>query len=175
MDRRGVRKVNGGGLMHKAVKIALLIVAGILIVAQFFQPDRNLQEQATENDIMLSMEVPAQVAALLKNACYDCHSNQTRYPWYSKISPVSWYLHKHVVEGKEALNFSEFGQLGKRKMIGSFSSICEVLEAGNMPLASYTLIHRDANLEQEERDAICDWAESETGQLMNSGSQATDP
>ena len=87
--------------MRKPIKIAGLILVGAFIVAQFFQPEKNLREGPQDHDIMATLDVPEQVEALLKNSCYDCHSNHTRYPWYNKISPVSWYLSKHIEAGKE--------------------------------------------------------------------------
>lgn len=155
--------------MQKAVKIAGLILVVALIIAQFIQPDKNLQEQASEYDLLNTLEMPDQVAGLLKNSCYDCHSNHTRYPWYSKISPLSWYLHKHIEAGKEALNFSEFGLLEKRKMISGLSGICELIESGSMPLVSYTIIHRDARLDEDGQSIICEWSEAEAGKLLKSG------
>lgn len=155
--------------MSKAVKFAGLSLVGILILAQFFQPEKNLSEGSGQDDLTRTLEVPEEVASLLKNSCYDCHSNNTRYPWYNRISPVSWYLNKHVEAGKEALNFSEFGQLKTRSKIGDLSTICEVVEAGSMPLVSFTIIHRDANLDEEDKSLICDWAESETESLMKAG------
>lgn len=152
--------------MGKAWKIAGLFILGLFILAQIFQPDKNLSEGPEDDELALSLDVPDEVLSLLKNSCYDCHSNHTRYPWYNRISPVSWYLNKHVLAGKEALNFSEFGQLKTRKMIGNLSTICEVLEAGSMPLVSFTVIHRDAILDEEEKSLICDWAESESVRLM---------
>ncbi len=152
--------------MGKAWKIAGLFILGLFILAQIFQPDKNLSEGPEDDELALSLDVPDEVLSLLKNSCYDCHSNNTRYPWYNRISPVSWYLNKHVLAGKEALNFSEFGQLKTRKMIGNLSTICEVLEAGSMPLVSFTVIHRDAILDEEEKSLICDWAESESVRLM---------
>jgi len=155
--------------MQKAVKIAGLILLVAFIIAQFIQPDKNLQNQASEHDLLTAYEVPEQVANLLQNSCYDCHSNNTRYPWYSKISPLSWYLYKHIEEGKEALNFSEFGLLEKRKMISGLSGVCELVESGSMPLVSFTLIHRDARLDGDEQRIICEWSEAEAGKLLKSG------
>jgi len=155
--------------MRKAVKIAGLILVVALIIAQFIQPDTNLHEQASEHDLLNTFEVPDQVASLLKNSCYDCHSNHTRYPWYSKISPLSWYLYKHIEEGKEALNFSEFGLLEKRKMVSGLSGVCELIESGSMPLVSFTIIHRDARLDEDEQSIICKWSEAEAGKLLKSG------
>jgi hypothetical protein len=157
--------------MRKQLKIAGLILAGALVVAQFFQPDKNLSGGPGENAIQGTLEVPDHVAGLLKNSCYDCHSNHTRYPWYSKISPVSWYLNHHVKAGKEALNFDEFGLLNQRKMISTLSELCEVIESGSMPLVSYTLLHRSAVLEAEEVTAICAWSESGSERLISAGAE----
>jgi hypothetical protein len=152
--------------MRRPLKIAGLILAGALIVAQFFQPDKNLNVGPHEYDITGFLEVPDQVASLLTNSCYDCHSNNTQYPWYNKISPISWYLGKHVKDGKKALNFNEFGLLNQRKMIGALSTVCEVIESGFMPLVSYTFIHRSAGLDEDEVSGLCDWAEAGAEQLM---------
>lgn len=157
--------------MRKALKVAGLMLAVAFIVAQFVQPEKNLHEGPREMDLMNTLDVPDPVVALLINSCYDCHSNNTRYPWYSKISPVSWYLNKHVEEGKEALNFSEFGLLAQRKMIGSLSDVCELIESGSMPLVSFTIIHRDASLDEKEAMAICNWTEAEAMKLMKAETQ----
>lgn len=154
--------------MRRPIKLVLLILVGLLIAIQFIQPERNLSEDTQENDMLYSMVVPGQVAELLKNSCYDCHSNYTRYPWYSKISPVSWFLNKHIEQGKEALNFSEFAGLKQRKKIGILSSLCEVLELGSMPLPGFLLIHQDAVLDDEEISEICNWSESESLKIMQS-------
>ena len=146
------------------------IIAGIVlacfIVLQFFQPEKNQAGERSGGDLMAVLEVPDSISAFLLNACYDCHSNHTQYPWYSKISPVSWFLNAHIVKGKEELNFEEIGQLENRKQVGALSEICEVLEAGTMPLKSYILIHRDARLTREESEAICNWADEEALKLM---------
>ena len=157
--------------MRRPLKIAGLILAWALIVAQFFQPEKNLNAGPQEHDIMGFLVVPDQVASLLKNSCYDCHSNNTPYPWYNKISPVSWYLDKHVKDGKKALNFNEFGLLNQRKMIGTLSTVCEVIESGSMPLVSYTFIHRSANLDEDEVNVLCDWAEAGAEHLMRAAAK----
>ncbi len=157
--------------MKRPLKIAGLFLAGALIVAQFFQPEKNLNVGPQKHDITGFLEVPDQVVSLLKNSCYDCHSNKTHYPWYSKISPASWYLDKHVKDGKQALNFNEFGLLKQRKMIGALSTVCEVIESGSMPLVSYTMIHRSAGLDDEEASILCDWAEAGAEQLMRASAK----
>ena len=154
--------------MRKPFKIAGLALIGFIVVIQFIQPERNIYEGSPEHDMLSTLSVPDPVADLLKNSCYDCHSANTRYPWYSKISPVSWYLNRHIEQGKEALNFSEFAQLKKRKKIGALSSLCEVLESGSMPLPGFLIIHRNAVLDEEEITSICDWSESEALIIMQS-------
>lgn len=154
--------------MRRQIKLAGLILVVLLFAIQFIQPERNLSEQMQENDMLYSLDVPAQVAVLLKNSCYDCHSESTHYPWYSRISPVSWFLNRHIEEGKEALNFNEYAGLKLRKQIGALSSLCEVLESGSMPLPSYLIIHRGAVLGDEDIAEICDWSESEALKIMQS-------
>ena len=155
--------------MRRPIKLAGLILVALLFAIQFIQPEQNLSEQMQENDMLYSLAVPAQVAELLKNSCYDCHSEFTHYPWYSRISPVSWLLNRHIEEGKEALNFNEYAGLKERKKIGTLSSLCEVLESGSMPLRGYLIIHKEAVLGDEEIAEICDWSESEALKIMQSG------
>ncbi len=152
--------------MRKRRKLALLLVIVVLIILQFFQPEKNQGNITQEGDLLLVSVVPDSLAAILINSCYDCHSNHTEYPWYSRISPVSWYLQKHVRDGKEDLNLSEFGNLSKAEKIGALSDVYEALEASNMPLQSYILIHKDARMSQDEIDALMVWADQESLSLM---------
>jgi len=152
--------------MRRPLKLAGLVLAGLLIAIQFIQPERNLSGDSRENDMLNAVTVSQEVAGLLKNSCYDCHSDNTRYPWYSRIAPASWYLNRHIVLGKDALNFSEYGGFKNRKKIGTLSSLCEVLESESMPLKSFLIIHRDAVLDDEEIVAICDWTEAEALNIM---------
>lgn len=152
--------------MRRPVKLAGLILAGLLIAIQLISPERNISEVSPENDMLNSLAAPEKVARLMKNSCYDCHSDNTRYPWYSRVAPASWYLNRHIVLGKDALNFSEYDGLKDRKKIGTLSSLCEVLESGSMPLKSFLIVHRDAVLSEEEITAICDWSEAEALKIM---------
>lgn len=152
--------------MKKGIRIAGLLLIVTLIVLQFFRPEKNQGDIRQDNDLLLVASVPDTLAEILLNACYDCHSNHTEYPWYSRISPVSWYLYKHIQDGKEELNLSEYGVLDKAEKIGALSDIYDALEAGTMPLKSYLLIHQDARISQEEIDALLDWADQESLSLM---------
>jgi hypothetical protein len=152
--------------MGKRIKLVGLGLIAVLILLQFFQPERNIAPLDPELDMLKLLAPPEPMTDLIMNACYDCHSNQTVYPWYSRISPVSLYLNKHIVDGKEDLNFSEYGLLDKADKIGAFADFCDVLDAGTMPLQSYLLIHKDAKLTQEEREALCNWSEKEALKVM---------
>lgn len=146
--------------MKNRIKIVLFIVLAGIILMQSIQPEKNLSEEIQVDDMFIFLPVNKEVEGLLKNACYDCHSNHTRYPWYNRISPVSWYLNRHVQEGKKEMNFNEFGHLDKIKRVSVLNSICEVLEEGTMPLGSYTTIHKNAIIDSIEREKICQWTES---------------
>jgi len=152
--------------MRKVLRILVLVLVTALVVIQFFQPERNTGREDGEQDIMEVLDIPDDISVLLKTSCYDCHSNVTEYPWYSRIAPVSWYLGSHISEGKDELNFSEFGSLRPVSRAGAFSDISEVVESGAMPLKSYLLIHRDSRLGPEERKALSDWAKTEMELLL---------
>ncbi len=152
------------------MKKGYFIAGGLLLVfllLQFFQPQKNKDQEGAEADMLINLSAPEQLASLLQTSCYDCHSNNTAYPWYSRISPLSWYLRKHIDKGKEALNFSEFGEKGRAGKIGTLLEICEVVEAGIMPLQSYILVHWDAALSIEQVGLLCSWAEEENHKLLH--------
>jgi len=141
--------------MKKRIGLGLLAV---LLIIQFIRPDRNTSVSESANEISNYYAVPAEVHAVLQKSCYDCHSNNTQYPWYSNIQPLGWWLQSHVNEGKQELNFSEFGTYEQKKAKHKFEEIEEVVREGEMPLSSYTLIHRDTKLTQEQATAIASWA-----------------
>src|SRR5690606_1813593 len=114
---------------------------------QFVPSARNQSGGAiTDADFTRVYEVPVEIENLLKNSCYDCHSNNTNYPWYHKIQPAAWFMEGHIVEGKSELNFSEFGDYSERRRGNKLESIVSQIESGEMPLPSYTWLHWDAKL-----------------------------
>lgn len=144
-------------LMKKKI---LLVVAIVLIVIQFIHPTKNQQANILDSDITKVRSVPEDVQQLLKTACYDCHSNNTVYPWYNNIQPVAWWLNKHVNNGKKQLNFSEFGAYDEKKAKHKLHELVETLEKNEMPLFSYTIIHKDAKLNDAQKKIIIDWAKA---------------
>ena len=128
-----------------------------LIVIQFFPITLNESDTVPQSDFMKVNQVPATIKNRLQVSCYDCHSNNTNYPWYSKIQPAAWYLDDHIQEGKDELNFNEWAEYSDRRKNSKLRSIISQIEEDEMPLDSYTLIHRDAILSDEDKTLIVDF------------------
>ncbi len=152
--------------MKKPGKTIFYILLAAAVTIQFFRPERNRDDAESDAGLINYLDVPQQLADKLENSCFDCHSNHTEYPWYSQVAPVSWILARHIREGKEEVNFSEFGDLDRRDMIGILSDICEVVEEGSMPLPGYVAMHRGAAFSEEELEELCEWAEMEALRLL---------
>lgn len=142
--------------MHIAKKIFLVLIT-ILIGIQFIRPVRNQSEQVLSTDITKTFTVPDSILNILKTSCYDCHSNNTNYPFYTNIQPIGWMMDRHIKNGKDKLNFSEFGGYSQRRQLSKLSSIISQIEDDNMPLSSYTVMHKDAILTKENKALIMDW------------------
>lgn len=140
------------------MKKTLIILAVILIIIQFIRPSQNKSTTSQTNDIGVVMNVPDDVSIVLRKACYDCHSNNTNYPWYANIQPVAWWLNNHIEEGKDELNFSEFGNYKLKRKLKKFNEIAGEVTDGEMPLNSYTWIHKEAILTKEEANSLINWA-----------------
>lgn len=135
--------------------ISWLIIGFILI--QFIQPTRNKNDKILPNDMQKIYSVPDKVLAVLQNSCYDCHSNDTRYPWYSFIQPGAWLMASHIRKGIADLNFNEFGVYSNRKQQNKLQAIVNSIKDETMPLKSYSLFHKDAKLSAEDRALLFDW------------------
>jgi uncharacterized membrane protein len=147
-----------------AKKIILYLSVAIIFLAaaaQVYQPDFQNPQTEPEVSLMNSDKLPDQVKAVLSNSCSDCHSNETKYPWYSKISPISWYMNSHIIEGRQALNLSIWESYSKQRKSRKLTEICEQVESKEMPLSSYSLIHRDAALTDQQIKLICEWTNAE--------------
>lgn len=140
--------------MKKIGSTVLIVLIGI----QFIQPARNENGQALPTDISRTVFIPGSVKSLLQAACYDCHSNNTNYPWYANIQPMGWLLSSHIKDGKAELNFSEFGSYSQRRQQSKLKSIASQVKDDEMPLASYAFLHKNARLTKEQKALIIDWA-----------------
>ena len=152
--------------MNKTVRIIILLLIAAFAIMQLFQPEKN-KAAVTNDDIVFKMDIPQLVKKTIITSCYDCHSNQTRYPWYASLSPISWMISKHVEDGKEALNFSAWGQYSKREQISLLDDIFNAVSSKGMPLQSYLIFHKDAGLFDHEIKDVCNWTEEAAENLMN--------
>jgi hypothetical protein len=143
--------------MRLTKKIPLLLLFAIIAI-QFVQPARNKDGQVQAMDISKTIIVPERIDALLKTACYDCHSNHTNYPWYAYVQPIGWILNNHIRNGKQQLNFNEFGSYSLRRQQSKLKSIASQVNDNAMPLSSYTWMHKNARLSKEDKALIVDWA-----------------
>lgn len=151
--------------MKKILWIVLIVLLTGFIVAQFFQPKKNSGER-TEQHILEAENVPSHIETMLTNSCLDCHSNQTNYLWFHKISPVSWFINNHIVEGKKELNLSEWGQQDVFDKLGILEDMAEEVEEGNMPLKEYVWMHPDAKMGEEDIARLKEWSEKLSEELI---------
>ncbi|AZA89875.1 Uncharacterised protein [Chryseobacterium nakagawai] len=146
--------------MNKSIlnlKNILTVLLLLFIGIQFIDVQKNISQSQSANAIENHYKIPEKVQAILKTSCYDCHSNNTSYPWYSKVQPVKWWLADHVNSGKRHLNFDEFNSYSREKKLEKLDEIVETVKEGEMPLASYTVIHQDAKLSASDRAEIEKW------------------
>jgi hypothetical protein len=143
--------------MRKIIRLILITLLAVLTLIQFIRPPKNISNSIGVNDISAKYSVPGDVQHILKASCYDCHSNNTRYPWYWQIQPVTWFMNGHIEDAKRGLNFSIFASYKIRQQYKSFDNINKEVKSGDMPLTSYTLIHRDAILTDSQKLAIANW------------------
>ncbi|TXD46019.1 heme-binding domain-containing protein [Polaribacter sp. IC073] len=151
----------------KTVKIIALVLLVVFVGIQFVPKELNQSKAVPKTDFMLVHNVPKAIQHKLEASCYDCHSNNTAYPWYNKIQPVAWFLEDHVKNGKAALNFSEWGTLSNRRKASKFRSIIKQLEGNKMPLSSYTVIHSNAIFSRVEKQRVIQYITQLKDSLSN--------
>ena len=151
--------------VRQALKWLLIALVAVFVGLQFVRPARTNPAFDQAETIYARLQVTPEVSAILDRSCQDCHSNSTRWPWYSNVVPASWFRVDHVNEGREHLNFSEWGRLDKRRADKRLEEMCEQVSDREMPMDSYTWIHRSAKLSDTDRKTLCDWTESERARL----------
>ncbi|MBW2937592.1 heme-binding domain-containing protein [Aureisphaera sp. CAU 1614] len=151
--------------MKKILKYFLILALLALVVIQFIRPEKNLGGYESVAFFESETKPSQEVRGILKNNCYDCHSNHTNYPWYAEIAPFSFYLDDHVRHGKGELNFSEWENFSAKKKDHKLEEVFEEVEKGEMPLDSYTWIH--GNLSKEDQKLLLQWAQLARMQYSN--------
>lgn len=141
-------------------KLIWLIIIGVFVLLQLIPAGRPENVESNPNDLIVNNDIPDTVVSLLKTTCYDCHSNESRYPWYSYVAPVSWLVARDVRLGKEELNFSNWESIDKMKKAKLLDDIIDEVSKGGMPMQIYPLMHPEAKLTKADRQTIVDWAES---------------
>ncbi len=141
----------------KLLKWIGLVLLILLVGLQFISTRSNQSSALPSTDFVKTFKVPDGVENILSVSCYNCHSNNTNYPWYSRVQPVGLYLEYHIKKGKAELNFSEFGDYSIRKQKNKLKSMISQVEKGEMPLKTYTLIHRDARLSKVDKKVFVDY------------------
>jgi len=138
-------------------KYIIIPLVFLAVTIQFFHPDKN-EGELNLAPFLADTNASVEVGTIIKNACADCHSNHTNYPWYSNIAPISFKMAAHVIEGKEELNFSEWQSYSLKRKEHKLKEIIEELKEKEMPLKSYLLMHPEARLSKEQIDLLINWA-----------------
>lgn len=141
----------------KIFKRIVILLIVVFVGIQFIPTTRNESSEILSSDFIKIYKPSEKISDLLKTSCYDCHSNNTIYPWYSKIQPVSWFLEGHINEAKKELNFSKFGDYSNRKKKSKLKSIISQIKDDEMPLPSYILMHRDAIISEKDKELLEEW------------------
>ena len=137
--------------------IAFIIV--VLIAIQLYPVDKPEVIVDNPNDLIATTTIPKNIASKLKGACYDCHSNESKLPWYSNIAPSKWWVYKHINKGRKELNFSNWNTYNKEDKAELLDDISTVLYDEEMPLKNYTVFHSEAKLTDEDKEAIINWTD----------------
>ncbi len=143
--------------LKKKILVGLVLV---FIIAQFFQPNKNEGDLKSIDLFLVETQAPREVQVILKQACFDCHSSSTNYPWYNSITPVNYWLNSHIKEGQKHFNVSKWDSYSTKKKDHKLEELIEELQEGEMPLASYTWTHKEAQLSDAQVQTLVDWASS---------------
>lgn len=149
------------GKFWKVLRWLVLILACLFVVAQFIRPAKTNPASEPSLAIESHLQVDPKVAQIFDRSCADCHSNKTRWPWYTQIAPVSWFVIDHVNEGRDEMNFSQWGSYERSEQKHLLEGICELVREDAMPLSSYTPLHPGSKLTEADVKTICDWTSRE--------------
>jgi Haem-binding domain len=163
-------------LRSNILKWSAIIAAVLFVAAQLVRPARTNPDIDEARTAQAHLDMPSEVQSILKRACYDCHSNETVWPWYSNVAPASWFLADHVNHGRKHLNFSDWTQPQRHALdsnpAAQLDAIYKEVGARNMPLGSYLILHPEAKLSDTDIEVICGWAKSQRARLANDSEEA---
>lgn len=142
--------------MKKLGKIIGVILL-VLVLIQFIPLDRTNKHVDAKDNFVVVMQTPEKISALLKNACYDCHSNETIYPNYAYVAPISWSVKQHINEGRAHLNFSEWMKFSKEARLSMLKNTIASLDNKSMPIQGYIVYHKEANISDAERTLLSNY------------------
>jgi hypothetical protein len=151
------------------VKLALGVILAVGLAIQVIRPARTNPPTDASRTLKARVSVPADVAQILDRACRDCHSNDTTWPWYSNVAPVSWVLIQHVKDGRRHLNFSDWARYTPRDARKLMTEVCKTVQEGEMPMGSYLWWHAEARLTSGDVQALCSWTRQVTGSAPGRG------
>lgn len=153
-------------MVSKILKRAAIAVALIFICIQFKHPQMTNAAVDESRSMESHLRVTPEVRAILARSCNDCHTQRTRFPWYSRVAPFSWMLADHIREGRGHLDFSDWAAYDDEEQDLHLQNICRITRRGAMPIPSYLYMHRDAKLSQADVKTLCDWANAERDRLQ---------
>lgn len=156
------------GRIRRVLKFVIIALVVAFVIGQFIRPDFTNPPVNPSETLVASTDVPADVQMILGRSCTDCHSNQTSYPWYSKITPANWFLADHINEGRREMNLSVWNTYTAKKKVRKLDELCEQVSGGEMPLPSYLWIHWDARLAEGDAARLCEWAKTESARISAS-------
>lgn len=154
--------------MKKILKIIAIVFALAFIIIQFIRPDFTNPPINQAETLEAATQIPENVQKILNRSCKDCHSNETKYPWYSNIQPSAWFLSDHIQEGRKELNLSVWKTYEPRRQRRKLGEICEQVQSKEMPLPSYLWIHWDTKMSESDIKTLCDWTEEEQAKIVES-------
>lgn len=151
--------------MKKFLKVIVVILFVGFVAIQFYRPNQTNPPVVEAETLQATTQLPENVGKILERSCNDCHSNQTVYPWYSRVAPFSWLLSEHIEDGRRHLNYSVWATYDNKRKRKKLDETCEQVETGEMPHDQYLWLHGDAKLSEEDKRILCDWTEAEKAKL----------
>lgn len=139
------------------IRNIIILIIVLLSVAQFFKIDKTTPSVTSSLDFLAKENPPVNIARMIKNQCYDCHSNETKYPWYTDYAPISWWIKSNINGAREYFNFSEWGKLEQKEKIAKIQECYEAIEEGEMPVALYIMMHEESQFSDAASDSLMNW------------------